>query len=459
MADTFPAEPFNGLQLEYTVSGASLGSPQDSEGFTYSRAVEGTLTGDTLTVSGVATAGNGWGATIDVEVSVDGQEPKRFRQEKFPENGLAEDPMRQPFSVTVPVPPDAKGASFRISLVGSYNAGSRGVDVVGSLGRSTGSSPAGPVSEGQRSGPSKDTPCGGQSWFESWFNKDINCEGMGEDSGARFSAISGEVQKRRHDEKEWRRAGLKSIIGICDHIRTGEDSTAIINFPDLTTFAMKPETEIIVDNPTPRESKISLVCGKIWTNFKRMLKDGSMEIDMSQGVSGIKGTTIVCEEDGSSSVLKVLDGQASFRSRFTGEERLVDSGEMMIATNEGLSGPYQFDVESENESWNVIAGQEGVSDDETADLTGVWSCDDGGKYYIRQVGSTIWWYGESDPSTPFWSNVMHGTVSGDTINADWADVPKGSMAGYGTLTLRIESNSKISAISKTGGFGGSVWTR
>ncbi|NTV27703.1 MAG: hypothetical protein HGA93_03355, partial [Methanothrix sp.] len=93
------------------------------------------------------------------------------------------------------------------------------------------------------------------------------------------------------------------------------------------------------------------------------------------------------------------------------------------------------------------------------DLTGMWNCDDGGKYYIRQLGTTIWWYGEHDPNTPDWSNVMRGTISGNTINADWTDVPKGSIMQYGNLKLHIASGNKIVAISKTGGFAGSTWTR
>ena len=93
------------------------------------------------------------------------------------------------------------------------------------------------------------------------------------------------------------------------------------------------------------------------------------------------------------------------------------------------------------------------------DLTGDWNCDDDGMYYIRQFGTTIWWYGEHSPNNPDWSNVMRGTISGNTINADWTDVPKGSVMQYGTLNLNIESNNRISAVSKTGGFAGSVWTR
>jgi hypothetical protein len=93
------------------------------------------------------------------------------------------------------------------------------------------------------------------------------------------------------------------------------------------------------------------------------------------------------------------------------------------------------------------------------DLTGVWNCDDGGKYYVRQLGTSVWWFGELDPNAPNWSNVMRGTISGNKINAEWTDVPKGSVMQYGNLVLQIASNNKLVAISKTGGFAGSVWTR
>ena len=33
--------------------------------------------------------------------------------------------------------------------------------------------------------------------------------------------------------------------------------------------------------------------------------------------------------------------------------------------------------------------------DVAIDLTGTWNCDDGSKYYIRQIGNTLAWLGES----------------------------------------------------------------
>lgn len=95
----------------------------------------------------------------------------------------------------------------------------------------------------------------------------------------------------------------------------------------------------------------------------------------------------------------------------------------------------------------------------TLDLTGVWNCDDGGKYYIRQHENTIWWYGEPSDSPGQWSNVAKGTISGSTINLDWTDVPKGSTMNSGILVLNIVSNDQLTATQKTGDFGGSIWTR
>jgi hypothetical protein len=106
------------------------------------------------------------------------------------------------------------------------------------------------------------------------------------------------------------------------------------------------------------------------------------------------------------------------------------------------------------------------------DLTGVWSCDDSGTYFIRQVGNIVWWYGESASSqslsqslntNPAWANVAYGTITGDNIVLFWADVPTGS-SGFnsGSLALKYSYNQGTDTLSKqfdTGGFGGSQWTR
>jgi hypothetical protein len=91
-------------------------------------------------------------------------------------------------------------------------------------------------------------------------------------------------------------------------------------------------------------------------------------------------------------------------------------------------------------------------------VTATYSCDDGGTYYVRQVGNQIWWYGESGDGGATWSNVFSGTRSGNTVTGNWADVPKGIIRGTGRLILHVDSPTSFHATGKSGGFGGSKWS-
>lgn len=93
-------------------------------------------------------------------------------------------------------------------------------------------------------------------------------------------------------------------------------------------------------------------------------------------------------------------------------------------------------------------------------LTGVWNCNDGGVYFIRQIGNQVWWYGQSSDGGTTWSNVFQGTITGNQITGSWADVPKGNIRGSGWMTLSISGSNRLRKV-KVGGsnFGGSVWSR
>jgi hypothetical protein len=107
----------------------------------------------------------------------------------------------------------------------------------------------------------------------------------------------------------------------------------------------------------------------------------------------------------------------------------------------------------------------GIGQQPTDDLTGLWGCNDGGYYYIRQIGNVVWWYGvdSRNRNSPSFANVFYGTITrsspGDIITGKWADVPEGRTSSSGTLKLMIETNNKLAAMQQTGGFGGTSWTR
>lgn len=192
----------------------------------------------------------------------------------------------------------------------------------------------------------------------------VKSEGGG-DSGTRFSSLSGTVEVASDEDFQlgnWHYAQLNEVLPVNAHIRTGEESSCILSFADMSTFVMLEETHIILNAPPDKDDKIALVWGKIKANVKKMMKDGSMEIDMSQAVAGIKGTTFVCEDNGTTSTLKVFEGKVEFTSKATGEAVMVGAGQQVSADGAGLSPVTKLDEKAENAVW-------AFADDATSDAT------------------------------------------------------------------------------------------
>jgi hypothetical protein len=80
-------------------------------------------------------------------------------------------------------------------------------------------------------------------------------------------------------------------------------------------------------------------------------------------------------------------------------------------------------------------------DGQPLDLSGAWSGNDGGIYYIKQIGTCVWWSGQSNfvdqgqyPGQE-WIMTFRGTMNEDgVINGDFVDV-KSTNPGSGTMTI------------------------
>ena len=95
-----------------------------------------------------------------------------------------------------------------------------------------------------------------------------------------------------------------------------------------------------------------------------------------------------------------------------------------------------------------------------ADLTGQWRGDDGGRYYLHQVGDSLYWYGQEASAKPGWANAFFGAISANRIRGNWADVPRGQKLRNGELHLTIgKDGDTLTATHQTGGFKGRHWHR
>lgn len=113
------------------------------------------------------------------------------------------------------------------------------------------------------------------------------------------------------------------------------------------------------------------------------------------------------------------------------------------------------------------------------DLTGIWGADNGAVFYLRQIGNDVWWAGfnpDAFSTVASISNsfqrgltnaqVFHGSIAGDALSGDWAEVPRQSTSdlSQGTVTVALLRNASGAVVqlqtqTQTGGFAPKSWSR
>lgn len=116
----------------------------------------------------------------------------------------------------------------------------------------------------------------------------------------------------------------------------------------------------------------------------------------------------------------------------------------------------------------VCAYQPKPFDPSEIDLTGAWAGENGGIYYLRQLGSVVWWNAMSGrDGSAFdlgrdWNYVGRGVIDGLQIGAEWANVPRGTELDNGSVILDIQDdgtgNIEILELSVAAGFRDHVLT-
>ncbi len=166
------------------------------------------------------------------------------------------------------------------------------------------------------------------------------------DSGVSFSDIYGEVYIYPADDPDdFYFAELDSVLHPGDRVVTKGDSGVILSLRDMTTFEMSPNSMVqIGDSSEDGTHPLSLLLGHIFVNVERMLDDGSMDIEMSQAVAGIKGTSLIASEDGNTSTVNVLSGLVEVTPK-TGRPVDLRAGQSVSSTRQGLGSVSAFTIE------------------------------------------------------------------------------------------------------------------
>ena len=169
------------------------------------------------------------------------------------------------------------------------------------------------------------------------------------DSKIRFNDFYGEVKIRPNAEEDdsYEFVDLDTVIYEGDRIKTEEESGAILGLEDMSTYVVKPETVLIIHTEEGNVSKIEMLAGTMWANIKKMSEGKSLEIEMSQCVAGITGTTIIAEDNGSESSFSVTKGKSIVTSKINGIEVVVEEGQTVVMDNKGNVLRKELDPEQE----------------------------------------------------------------------------------------------------------------
>ena len=138
-------------------------------------------------------------------------------------------------------------------------------------------------------------------------------------------------------------------------IKVSEKSGLMLALPNQTSINVGPETELILVSPDPQKSVIQLLYGELKANVQKMMKDGSIQVEMSQAVAGIKGTQFILNETKTESSIRVTEGTVKFTSKSTGKLVDVSKGESVTATSQGLSEKTMFDPVAEEKKWQELS--------------------------------------------------------------------------------------------------------
>ena len=171
----------------------------------------------------------------------------------------------------------------------------------------------------------------------------------------RFGDLHGEVNVKPAgaDDDEYIFAELDTPLKHGDVIRTLPGSGAILSFSDMTTFVMKPDSIIVLDIASEQDSKIGLVAGNIWVNLKKMVEDGSMEVEMAQGVAGIKGTILAASVTQAGDEYYLFTGSAKITSKTNDKTITLRPGQKALVNQNGDIEASKFDIESKAEEFGI----------------------------------------------------------------------------------------------------------
>lgn len=153
--------------------------------------------------------------------------------------------------------------------------------------------------------------------------------------------IRGTVYISRDNGATWKLLTKKTQINNSDMIRTEGDTRAELVYPDGSVFRVKSDSLITV-----RPNGIQLHVGSSWFDLRKQGR--AFEVITPMTVCGVLGTefSVEVDDDGTTGV-KLFEGTVELQATTGGPTMVLEPGEMVSATLDGLGEAETFDIDAE----------------------------------------------------------------------------------------------------------------
>lgn len=359
---TFPDSPFNGMQITYSIAGATVTDTKDSGGFTTSRTLKGTLGTGQLTISGSAKMGNGYDADVTATVACGDKTDKFTTNIKSGFPGFNE----ESFSISVPISKGATSGSFSINMTGHYNAGNRGLVVSGTFEGSSGSSVPSSTQTSTTTQTEQDPPPGPLT--EKLPDVDLTKKGLCfiEKVEGNPIYISADSPSLPPSQRKWVKImpgeyskTVKDAIFIDAHwtVRTPSGAETVMRSQTGALWRQKERSWFETQERVIPHTPASVVLGRLLHGIAYFYcprgEAGAKkyEVALNRAIVGIKGTSFVVEVTETTDTIKLIEGSVELTHNDTGNMETLEAGYQVTATESGFGSVSSFDVDAEKSKW------------------------------------------------------------------------------------------------------------
>jgi len=164
---------------------------------------------------------------------------------------------------------------------------------------------------------------------------------------ASIARMSGTIEISSNNGVSWQPVGLTSLLRKGDRIRSGENSKALLTFPNGIEVEMDPKSAFKVvslhfdKRDSAHEIKLRLELGEILGKMKPMERKKPLKIESGRASIAVRGSTVLASTS-PGGVLRGSNFAGKMDIELDGKVVVFEPGEGVVASPEGIVGPVEL---------------------------------------------------------------------------------------------------------------------